>query len=95
MNQHVPDKLPPLVVELPADAYGYEATYIRNERPTTPSMAAEALYMCQVGIERKSTRIENAYPAHIGGVEQFFALRALAKRNGVDLQFSSSGENTV
>ena len=86
MKQHTPDKLPPLRVDFGTDAYGYEATFVREKRPETPELAHLAFKICEIGIYQNAT-IENAYPAHVGGTEQHFMLRALAKQYGVELQF--------
>lgn len=93
MKEHIPDKLPPLIVDMP-DHYGFDATHVLNP-PINEQEAHERFNLCKVAIARRSERIQNAYPANIGGVEQFFALRALAKHEGVELQFSSSDESTV
>ena len=86
MKQHIPDTLPPLRVDFGTDAYGYEATFVRERRPNTPELAHLAFKICEIGIYQNA-RIENAYPAHVGGQEQHFALRTLAKQYGVELQF--------
>ncbi len=84
--KHTPDTLPPLKIDFGSDAYGYEATFVREKRPDTQELAHVAFMMCKLGIYQNAT-IENAYPAHVGGTEQHFMLRALAKQYGVELQF--------
>ena len=84
---YIPDALPPLTIDLGIDAYGVESTFVQNNRPATAEIAARAFELCKLAIDRQSTRIENAYPAHIGGADQLLILRSLARQRGVDLQF--------
>ena len=95
MIDHIPDKLLPLVVDIPPSGM-YEtevATYIQPAKPQSPEIAQRAFELCQLAILRDSKRIENAVPAHVGGKEQHDVLVALAKRCGVSLTYlKSNGE---
>ena len=87
MKEHVPDTLPPLLVDFGVDAYGNDVTFVREHKPLNPELAQIAFNICKLGIYEKVERLENMYPAHVGGVEQYNVLRALAKQYGVELQF--------
>lgn len=91
MSAHTPNELPPLMVDFGKDAYGYEATFVRTHAPRTPDEVGLVQKMCELGIYQ-GAKIENAYPAHIGGVEYQVALRSLAKRYGTELQFPLAKE---
>ena len=87
MINHTPDTLPSLHVEIPADAYGVESTFVQTRRPATPELAHIAFAMCQTAILRQTPRLENMYPAHVGGMERQHLLVDLAKQCGVELRF--------
>lgn len=86
-HNHTPDRLPPLVVDLGADMYGLESTFVQKQKPATAELAVRAFEICKLGVRRNSSRIENAYPAHIGGVDRLAILQTLAEQHNVELAF--------